>query len=151
MTQQEVLACNSVQVSEVYTIQIWKRIYLYVAIDTNSMLHRALNVRSRPVDITKDSIVTAILQRSTEESSVRQVVQGDGPVAFESEMNEIEVLRNDMCRRAREVKGEGVFNRPQVVKFEDELFRKMGFVSPYNEPHSAVDTTKLVTSVINSE
>jgi len=61
-------------------------------------------------------------------------------------MEEIEILRNNGCCGTGEVQGERIFDRAEVVKFEDEVLGKMSLVSPYDPANPDVAQTEFVAA-----
>ena len=88
--------------------------------------------------IAQNRVISGAFQSATQEASILQVIQRHRTVPLEPQMEKVEVLGNDRSCRSREVEGEGVFDGSEVVQFENELFRKMCFVPPYNPPYANV-------------
>ena len=61
-------------------------------------------------------------------------------------MEEVKKLGNDGRRWSREVEGERVFHRTEVMEFEYEILWKVLLVSPYNPSYADVTEPKFVAS-----
>ena len=73
-----------------------------------------------PVDVAEHGEQARLLQRAAEQPRVLQVIQRDRPVPLVAQMQEVEVLRDDGVRRAREVERERVFDGAEVAVGERE-------------------------------
>lgn len=67
------------------------------------------------VNIAQDMIVAAVLQSSTQQSSILQVIDSNCTVTLETEMQQVEVLSDNRCSRSRKVEREGIFDRSQIM------------------------------------
>ena len=73
------------------------------------------NIIGMSMNIAQDMVVAAVLQSSTQQSSILQVINSNCTVTFESEMQQVEVLGDNRCSRSRKVEREGIFDRSQVM------------------------------------
>jgi hypothetical protein len=87
-----------------------KRSYLNVR-RARSGLYGASDSADRAVDVTKNGVISRVLERTRQCARVGEVRKCDITEAFEAKVKEVEVLRNDGMRRAGEVKREGVLDR----------------------------------------
>lgn len=79
-------------------------------IKPDGALDRAREARNRAVNVAEDLEQAAPLERAAEQAGILEVIKRDGAVSFEAEVEEVEVLRDDRVRRAREVERERVLD-----------------------------------------
>ena len=84
---------------------------------------------SSPMMVNSESSSDPV-SRPTNVQVKRALLDRDGSVPFESEMDKAPVLSDDGSGWTGEVEREGVFDRAEVVQFEDEFFGEMSCVSP---------------------
>lgn len=105
----------------------------------------------RAVDVTEDLEEAALLERAREQAGVLHVVERDGAVALEAEVQEVEVLRDDRVRWTREVERERVLDRAEVVQLEDEVLREVLLGAPDDPANTDVGKTELVTGGVDRD
>jgi hypothetical protein len=98
------------------------------------------------MNIAQHCVIPTLLESTTQEPGIFQVIQGHCTISFETEMNEIEVLRNDRSSWAREVEREGIFDWTKVMQLEDKILGKVGLISPDNPPNAYITQPKLVAT-----
>jgi hypothetical protein len=118
--------------------------YLYITIVNphhffGSTVHPSMNV-------TQHCVILTLLKSTTQEPSISQVIQSHCTIPLETKMDEVEVLRDDRCSRAREVQRKRIFNRTQVMQLKNEVLWKVGLISPDNPPNTYIAQPKLVTT-----
>lgn len=96
------------------------------------------------MNVAQDFEVSAVLEGPAQCASVLQVLEGNCPVPSEPKMEEYEILSDDRSSRATEVEGEGVFNRTEVMEFENKVLWEEIFRTPDNPTHTDLRKTKLV-------
>jgi hypothetical protein len=97
--------------------------------------------------IAQDFVVSTILKSSAQRASVFQILEGDCPIPSESKVEEHEVLGDDRSGRTTEVEGERIFNRTEVMEFENEILRKVALRTPDDPTDADRSKTKLVYSI----
>lgn len=101
-----------------------------------------------PMYVTQDSVISRLFECTAELSRILHVCQSDRAIAFESKVNQVEVLRKNRCCWTGKVQGERILYWSQIVEFEYEVFRKMGFVTPYYPANTNIAQTKFMTTAI---
>ncbi len=64
----------------------------------------------------QDCVVSTLVKRSSKKAGVLQIVQSDRAIAFESQVNEVEVLRDDWVRGSRKVERKAVFDAGSSIR-----------------------------------
>jgi hypothetical protein len=108
-----------------------------------------LEVSLLPVDIRDTSVPPGMLQSSTQQPSIRQHVLHDAAVAGETEMDEVVVLCDDLCSRAREVECVRLLSSSQIMELKDQVLGKIALVSPDNPTHAGIYEAELVTAGVD--
>ena len=101
------------------------------------------------MDVAQHLEETAVLQCTTEQTRVLEVILGNRAVALESQVHEIEILRDDWMRRAGEVERERILDGAEVVQLEDEVLREELGGTPDDPTDTDVRKTELVTGGID--
>lgn len=78
----------------------------FLAVDITDLDDRQLDSREFKKEVTYTSIPARLFQSSTEQPRIRQCVLHDIPIPIESQMNQIEILRDNLSSRAREIQRE---------------------------------------------
>lgn len=85
--------------------------HLYIVLIDNCLDSRAERTRGiKAVDVRQDGVVLAVLECATEKAGILQIIQSNGAEPLESQGYKVEVLRDNGCRRSREVERERVFD-----------------------------------------
>lgn len=102
------------------------------------------------MDIAQDFVVFAILKGPAQCAGILKVLEDDCPVSSESEVEEHEVLSDNWSCRATEVEGERVFNRAEIMEFENEILWEEALRTPDNPTDANLRKTELVCITILS-
>ena len=98
------------------------------------------------MDVTENCVVASLLQGTAEQSRILEIRQPNGAITLETKMNEVEVLGDDRRRRSREIEGEGILHRSKVMKLEDQIFGKVGLVTPDDPSNSDIAQSELMST-----
>lgn len=101
------------------------------------------------VDVAHANIPPSLLQRLAQQPRVRKAVLHDVPEAFEAEMDEVVVLRDDLRAGPREVEGVGFFGAAEIVQLEDEVPGEVGLVAPDYPANAGVDEPEFVAGCVD--
>ncbi len=101
------------------------------------------------MDIAHTNVPPGLLERIAQQPRVREAVLHDGTEAFEAEVDEVVVLRDDVRAGSREVESEGLLGAAEIVQLEDEVPGQVGFVAPDYPADAGVDEPELVAGCID--
>lgn len=102
------------------------------------------------MDIAQDFVVSAVLKGPAQCAGILEVLEADCPVSSESEVEEQEVLSDDWSCRATEVEGERVFDRAEIMEFENEILWEETLRTPDNPTDANLSKAELVCNTILS-
>jgi hypothetical protein len=98
------------------------------------------------MNIAQNIKISAFFQRPTQQPRILEIIKGDPAVAFEAQVQQVEILCDDGCSGTRKVKRERVFDGSQIVELEDKVLGEMGFVAPDDPSNTDVYKTELVAT-----
>lgn len=99
------------------------------------------------MDIAQNFVVSTFFKGPAQRASVLQILEGNSPISSEPKVKEQEVLGDDRSSRTAEVERERIFNRTEVVEFENEILGKITLLSPDDPTDANRRKTKLVYSI----
>ena len=98
------------------------------------------------MNIAEDFEVSTVLEGPAQCTSVLQILEGDCSVPSEPKVEEHEILSDDRSSWTTEVEGEGIFNRTEVMEFENKVLWEETFRTPDDPTHADLRKTKFVCS-----
>jgi len=101
------------------------------------------------VDVRNAFIPPCCFERLAQQPGISHTVFHNGSIAVEAQANKIVILCDNLGARSRKVQGIALFSASKVIEFEDEMFRKVGFIAPDDPPNASVDKSELVTRSID--
>ena len=99
------------------------------------------------MDIAQDFVVSAVLKGSAQCATVLQILEGDRPVPREPKVEEHEVLSDYRSSRAAEVQGERIFDRTEIMEFENEILGEETLRTPDYPADANLDKAVLICSM----
>jgi len=73
-------------------------------------------------------------------------LEGDSPIPSKPKVEEHEVLNEYLSSRATEVERERIFNRPEIMEFENEILREEVLRAPDDPTDANRSETKFIYS-----
>lgn len=96
------------------------------------------------MDIADADIPPCLLQRFTQQPRIAQAVLHDAAIAFETEVDKVVVLGDDLGSRAGEGERVGFLGAAEVVQFKLKVRGEVGFVTPDDPADAGIDKTEFM-------
>lgn len=99
------------------------------------------------MDVAQDLVVSTVLEGAAQSTSIFQILKSDCPVPRKPKVEEHEVLGNYRGSGTTEVERERIFNRSEIMEFENEILREEFLRTPDDPTYADRGATELICSV----
>ena len=103
------------------------------------------------MNITQNHEQPALLEGPAEQTRILEILKRHVAEPLKAKVHEVEVLRNDGMRRAREVERERVFDGAEVMQLKDEVLGKVLLRAPDDPADPDVRQAELVARSVDGD